>query len=169
MVYSQLCYVGRPMKVPTAGPTIQRDQSVIQEGLGGGAWQHQRVRVVEPQTGCPALTGRTPSPARQGPSERTHPPDSWPTHRISCAGSGSTLMLSPKNTGSRRGLISWAGGLWKREVAYVKKWGGHDLYTPPSTENRGSDGQTSPHPCLRDPMRVGHDYPPHAWAPRWDR
>lgn len=68
-------------------------------------------------------------------------------------------MLSPKNTGIRRGLISWAGGLWKREVAYVKKWGGHDLYTTPSTENRGSDGQTSPHPCLRDPMRVGHGHP----------
>lgn len=142
--------------------TIQRDPNATSRVSGltprreGGAWQHQRLRVVEPQTGCFALTGRTPSP------------DSWPTHRISWAGSGSTLMLSPKNTGSRRGLISWAGGLWKREVAYVEKWGGHDLYTTPSTENRRSDRQTSPHPYLRDPMRVGPDYLPHAWAPRWD-
>ena len=59
---------------------------------------------------------KTPSLAPH-PSHPTPTQPSSPTHRISGVGSGFTSMLSPKNTGSIRGLISragvfggWAGG-----------------------------------------------------------
>ena len=72
------------------------------------------------QKGCleqgePAETpSLAPHPSHPHPTP-TQP--SSPTHRISGVGSGFSSMLSPKNTGSIRGLISragvlggWAGG-----------------------------------------------------------
>lgn len=75
------------------------------------------LREEQPE-GCPgqewgSLLGPEPdhtSPRGVGTSAwRTPAPASGPTHRISCVDSGCTSMLSPKNTGSIRGLISSAG------------------------------------------------------------
>lgn len=130
-----------------------------------------KLAALPPEPGRPWLSqAETLHTVEQDPPlGRVHPPYSWPTYRISCGGSGSTLMLSPKNTGSRRGLISRAGGLWKRGVAWVEIGkGNQDLYTTPRTEN-GGVRQTCPHACLHDPMRVGHDDDGlHTPAPRWN-
>lgn len=73
-----------------------------------------------PERGEP--TGPTawpPFPMGGRDQHRPHPhPPSRPTHRISCVGSGCTSMLSPKNTGSIRGLISSAGEFGGRPGGY---------------------------------------------------
>ena len=60
--------------------------------------------LLGPQAGPRTLDGTCRAPT----------PPSSPTHRISCVGSGCTSMLSPKDTGSIRGLISSAGELGGR-------------------------------------------------------
>lgn len=74
----------------------------------------ERGDPAETPSLAPDPSHPTPTPPHAYPTP-TQP--SSPTHRISGVGSGFTSMLSPKNTGSIRGLISragvlggWAGG-----------------------------------------------------------
>lgn len=107
---------------PSQGPISDNNATSMVSGFDAKQrTQHQRVRVVEIQAGWLRTARLDHASLQLGPPDasqaRTHPPHSWPTYRISCAGSGSTSMLSPKNTGSSLDLISRVGGFWKREVA----------------------------------------------------